>query len=88
MHSVPSNFWQWYTSLSEDSQAIIPVFGAMLICVVLTIIATTIYKIHKTRTEDALKRELLDRGMSAEEIATIIAAKSEKKCLPPGWKST
>lgn len=85
MHSVPTSFWGWYTtSLSEENQALIPVFGAMFVCVIVAIIAGTIYKIHKTRAEDALKRELLDRGMSADEIATIIRAVPPKS-LPKGW---
>jgi len=51
--------------------AIVSVFGVVAIAIV----CTTVYRIHNNRVEDALKRELLDRGMSAEEIATVIGAK-------------
>jgi hypothetical protein len=78
MHSVPDSFWQWLSSLRSDDLcaliAVISVFGVVAI----GIVCATVYKIHKTRTEDALKRELLDRGMSAEEIATIVGAKPSK----------
>jgi hypothetical protein len=37
-----------------------------------------VYTIHKNRLEAALKRDLLERGMSAEEVATDIWAKAGK----------
>jgi H+/Cl- antiporter ClcA len=37
-----------------------------------------ISSIQKHRAELALKREMLERGMSADEIATVIAASSGK----------
>jgi hypothetical protein len=56
--------------------------GIIGICTVAAIafISLTVYKVHRTRAEHALKRELLDRGLGAQEIATIVNAK------PSLWK--
>lgn len=40
-------------------------------------IGSTIASVHKNRSEMILKREMLDRGMSADEIAKVIAATGE-----------
>ena len=37
-------------------------------------ITSTISSIHRTRAETQMKREMVDRGMSAEEINSIIEA--------------
>ena len=39
------------------------------------IVAGTIRSMHKHRLDDALKRELVDRGISAEEIEWIVKAR-------------
>jgi hypothetical protein len=51
------------------------VWCLVFIAFVTSVICATIYGMHKNRLENALKRELLERGMSAEEIATVIRAK-------------
>jgi len=42
---------------------------------IVAIVATFWYKIAKTTSENELKRTLAERGMSAEEIERIVAAK-------------
>jgi hypothetical protein len=78
MHSIPGGFWEWFGSIPNEAQFFFFVFAAFFLCLMIAIVAVTIYKIHKSRLNDALKRELLDRGMSAEEIATVINAKPAK----------
>jgi hypothetical protein len=71
-------FWQWLQSGDTERMALIVM---PLFFIVLAIIVTTgivFIAVHRRRVEAALKRELLDRGMSAEEIATIIAATSTR----------
>ena len=53
----------------------------ILLCSITTVvvvsiisITSTINSIHRTRTETQMKREMVDRGMSAEEINSIIEA--------------
>jgi hypothetical protein len=48
----------------------------------ITIIGCVVYAMHKNRLEHGLKRELLDRGLSADEIATVVSAKPSKGDLP------
>ena len=72
MRSVPENFWDWAATVPSQER-----FWLLFICltaVVLmtSIVSATIYGMHRNRVEDSLKRELLDRGMTAEEIATIM----------------
>jgi hypothetical protein len=47
-----------------------------LILGIVSLVMSGIGSIQKCRAELALKREMLDRGMCAEEIATIIASTS------------
>jgi hypothetical protein len=77
MRSMPDNFWNWFSKFNaEDITGLVAVVAVFSVAAV-GIICVAVYKIHKTRTENALKRELLDRGLSADEIATIICAKSD-----------
>jgi len=85
MQSVPSDFWGWLSQFDSETLAGFAA-GALVICaVVVGMICLTVYKIHKSRSDYALKRELLDRGMSADEIATIIRA-APPVVLPRGWR--
>lgn len=80
MSQEPLNhgFWEWLQSGDTERMALVTI---PLFFILLAIIATTgfvVNSIHRRRTEADLKRELLDRGMSAEEIATVIAATSTR----------
>jgi hypothetical protein len=75
MNSVPGSFWEWVALLDSGERT-----GLMVMCIIgfvfiITFALATIYKIHKNRLEDSLKRELLDRGLSTDEIATVIRAR-------------
>jgi hypothetical protein len=48
-----------------------------LILGIVSLVMGGIGSMQDSRAELALKREMLDRGMSAEEIATVIAATSD-----------
>ena len=81
MRSVPDNFWDWAATMPSHER-----FWLLFICltaVVLmtSIVSATIYGMHRNRVEDSLKRELLDRGMSAEEIAMIMNKADGKRGL-------
>jgi hypothetical protein len=80
MNSVPVNFWEWLGALDSGERT-----GLMVVCLwalffLVAAVLFTIYKMHKNRMNDALKRELLDRGMSADEIALIVSATTTKGC--------
>jgi hypothetical protein len=78
----------WFSKFNAEDLAGLTAGVLVVFAVVIGIICLTVYKIHKNRTDVALKRELLDRGMSADEIATIISAAPPKPSmiLPPGYK--
>jgi hypothetical protein len=83
VQTEPSSIVQWITSFGPGERLplliVALIFGIFAIVFVVTIAAGTIYKMHKNRLDDSLKRELLERGMSAEEIATVIAVKPNKR---------
>jgi len=73
MNYVPTNFWEWTEPLKPDDRAGL-LFALIAATVgVIAIVATTVHHMHRNRLENSLKRELLDRGMTAAEIATVMA---------------
>jgi hypothetical protein len=62
----------WFTTLqSEERFALIGICVAAFVLIACFVMGM-IYGMHKNRLEDSLKRELLERGMSADEIATVM----------------
>jgi len=59
---------------NEDTLGIVMGCGIPIVAIV----ATFWYKIAKTTSENELKRTLAERGMSAEEIERVVAAKPSK----------
>jgi hypothetical protein len=74
MESAPNGFWMWMSRLNAGDLAGLLFLTVVAVVAIIAIVATATYKIHRSRLEDALKRELLDRGMTADEIATVIQA--------------
>lgn len=85
MNSVPTNLWEWLAPIAPGDRFALCitsiVIGLIALVFVIAIVSHAIGKIHRTRLENALKRELLDRGMSSEEIAEIVEATSGRKGL-------
>jgi hypothetical protein len=81
MQSVPTNVWEWLDKIGPDDRMPIIIvsilFGLAAIVFVVWIISHTIGTIHRIRVETALKQELLERGLSAEEIATVVTASAK-----------
>ncbi len=69
MKSTPSTFWEWLTSLDTDDLAGVSILTVCSVVAVVLIVSITAYYMHKNRLHDSLKREMLDRGFSAKEIA-------------------
>src|SRR5215468_1442810 len=49
-----------------------------VICTLITFVSSTINSIHHRRVESDMKRDMIERGMSADEIAKVIEA-----AMPP-----
>ena len=75
MNSTSNGFWQWIDALESGQRTGMIALSIVAFVVITTIFLITMYKIHKNRLEDSLKRELLDRGMNADEIATVVRAR-------------
>ena len=75
--SLSGSFWQWVQSMPHPEAIIMPIFFVTLTAIVTG--GIVINAVHRRRTEADLKRELLDRGMSADEIATVVRARPSKK---------
>jgi hypothetical protein len=73
MNSMPGGFWQWTANLSSGERTGLIFFAMIALIAIIAMITSAIYHMHKNRLEDSLKRELLDRGMTADEIATVIS---------------
>jgi Tfp pilus assembly protein PilN len=56
------------------------IFATVLVIVLVGILSGAILAMHRRRDEGLLKRELIERGMSAEEITMIVEATA-----PRGW---
>ena len=83
MNSVPTNLWEWLAPIDPGDRvalcATAIVIGLTALVLIIWIVAGTTGKIHRARLENALERELLDRGMSAEEITEVVAATAGPK---------
>ena len=60
------------------NESTIAVAGAFAIPIV-SIIGSYWYKLGRTRSENALKREMVARGMSADEIERVMDARKNSK---------
>jgi hypothetical protein len=78
MQSMPNTFWNWFSKCNAEDVSGMLAIGGSIVVGAIAVICLTIYKIQRGRADDELKRELLDRGLGASEIATIISAKSSK----------
>jgi len=83
MQAESGSFWEWMGSLSSADSTTIMVMSILAIIGIVTIIAVTIWTIHKNRLEDALKRDLVERGFSVEEIERIVKASGPPQGLWP-----
>lgn len=52
-----------------------------VICTIVGCVSGAVTSVHRRQAETDLKRELLDRGMSAEEVARVVESSSPKDFL-------
>jgi hypothetical protein len=56
-----------------------------VLCTAITMISGTVNSMHRRRIEAEMKREMIERGMSAEEIAKIIETASPPEDACQRW---
>ena len=88
MQKTPSDPWEFIAPLGQSER-----FGLLLACllalvVLAAIVALLLYGMHRSRLNIGLKRELLDRGFSAEEIVAVVAAKPAKTAFLAPMRSS
>jgi hypothetical protein len=54
------------------------IFGTVGLVALLSIVASCIYKVRQLSVSTRMKQEMLDRGMSADEIKTVLEAGQRK----------
>jgi hypothetical protein len=74
----PVYFSEWISALGSGQRTGMIAMSIVAVVFITAILTITVYKMHKNRLEDALKRDLLDRGMSASEIAMVVRARPGK----------
>ena len=85
MNTVPGSMWEWLAPIQPDQRFALSI-TTIVICLtalvfVIGLVSHTIGKFHRARLESALKHELLNRGMSADEIAQIVEASAAPRGL-------
>jgi len=77
---VPNGLWEWLAPIEADERfalsCVVVIIGLAALVLIVAIVATAVARIHRVRAETALKRELLDRGLSPDEVVRVIAARS------------
>lgn len=76
MHAEPTTLWQWFTSQDPSDVAGFAILSILAVTGIIVVVSALAYYMHKNRLQHELKRELLDRGFSAEEIALIVYGKT------------
>jgi hypothetical protein len=72
--AAPSS--SWFDRIGGADLIPIFVVGTPLVVIVIALAFSLFNKIHRRNVEIGFKREMLDRGLSVDEIERILAAKS------------
>jgi hypothetical protein len=52
-----------------------------IICTIVGVVSTTVGSMHRHRLDAEMKRDMLDRGMTADEISKVVEASQPKDFL-------
>src|SRR5438093_970956 len=96
MQPISTNFWEWMSWFSPNDRLHLLLFGIFVavvvigcatgvICTIVVFASTTINSIHRRRLEADMKREMIERGMSADEITKIIEAAAPPEDATQRW---
>jgi hypothetical protein len=64
-------------SRPDEFIALVLIFGGSMLVAIIAIVGSFIYHHRKHEAEINLKHEMIARGMSADEIERVLAARSE-----------
>ena len=69
----------WLNRFTSPELQQMAALAAVTLVVITWLVLRAIQAIHRGSAEVGLKRDMLDRGMSAEEIERVLAARSSKQ---------
>jgi hypothetical protein len=81
MNAEPITIWDLLTRVNGSDLAGVIVVAMALAVATIFIIAMTVQQMHKNRLDDELKRDLVERGFAAEEIARIVESSPPQRSL-------
>jgi len=67
----------WDRILSTDGGGMLVFWGAVTLMVIVPVVAHHVYAIRKAAIDADLKRDMIARGMSVEEIERVLGAGEE-----------
>jgi hypothetical protein len=82
MHNLLNSAAQIFEGLDSEGRSLLVAMILGSIIGIVAIIASSVNKIHRRNADTALKQDMLERGLSADEIERVLAAKSPE----PGCK--
>jgi hypothetical protein len=81
--------WDWFSELNAGNKFALIIVGIScatgVICTAVVFISGTINSIHRRRVATDLKREMIERGMTADEIVRIIEAAPPPDDVEQAW---
>jgi hypothetical protein len=84
-----SGWMTWLSELKPDERfaLLVVVIGCAtgVICTVVVCVSGTINSIHRRRVEAEMKRDMIERGMTADEITKIIESISPPEDATQRW---
>jgi hypothetical protein len=91
MHTaMPTGFYEFLMTFDEAHRfplmVVMIMGGTMALMFLSVVVALTVRSMYKHRLNDALKRELVERGLSGEEIERIVGRKAT--AVRPGVNQT
>ncbi len=76
--AADTSFWQSVFS-NPSTAGVVCLFGMIVLLVAIPVIASTWREVAKDRADAELKRAMIERGMSVDEIERVLKAKSSDK---------
>lgn len=74
MPHTEASLWTFLQTADDELIVFVSFFFFVTVIVALIVTGVTVSGIARRRIEAGLKQDMLDRGMSADEIATVIEA--------------
>ncbi len=86
---LSTEWTEWSSSFEPDQRFVVLIVGIGCVTGIILglagILSGTVGSVHRRRIEADMKREMVERGMSADEIAKVIEAASPPEDATQRW---